>query len=617
MAAFDQAHYNQAITDFEESHQRIDVSPTKKQLLGGFTVMCLVLNRTIGSGIFTAPSKILGGTGSPAAAILLWAFGGLVAMTGVLCWIELGLSVPVQTIPGYLTVSGKEEEKSVPRSGGEKNFLEFIYGHKDPKFGHPKFLITCVYGILFIVLGNLSGNAVAFGTYVMVAAGHSDPARGTVIGIAIGALTLCALLHIFSRRGGILINNIFATAKVLILMTIIILGFVKAGGGLKSKGTPAATENLNPNTSFHTNRHDVSSYANAFLYVFYTYSGFEQPFYVLSEVRNPRQVFPRYTITAMLIAITLFVLVNVSYYCVVPKEVYLNLQHPESLDMATVFFRDLFGNVGAQRAMAGLIATSIFGNLLVMTFTAARVKQEIAKEGIIPFALFFAKGSTTPWARLRARWQNRNPRPAQEAVESHLEQTPAAALGLHLFTSVFLVAITSMLNSGTAYSFLVSLYSYVIIVLLGFLVSGGLLYIKFDKRREWKTISEGNFHPWLDPLHAIIYFAGTAFFMFATFAKPAADSPFSTKYQQYAWYLTPAVGMSSLLWGVVWWCGLKGVMRYRRKDLVVKRVPYIVQDCGPDGTDNGEWVQRAELVDHEWIANVPSRSISAEDYELG
>jgi hypothetical protein len=97
-----------------------------------------------------------------------------------------------------------------------------------------------------------------------------------------------------------------------------------------------------------------------------------------------------------------------------------------------------------------------------------------------------------------------------------------------------------MLNSGTAYSFLVSLYSYAIIVLLGFLVSGGLLYVKFDKRREWKTISEANFHPWLDPLHAIIYFAGTGFFMFAAFAKPAADSPFSTKYQQYAWYLMPA-----------------------------------------------------------------------------
>ena len=77
----------------------------------------------LGSGIFTTPSKILGATGSPAAAILLWAFGGLVAITGLLCWIELGLSVPVQTIPGYLTVSGKEEEKSVPRSGGEKNFV--------------------------------------------------------------------------------------------------------------------------------------------------------------------------------------------------------------------------------------------------------------------------------------------------------------------------------------------------------------------------------------------------------------------------------------------------------------------------------------------------------------
>jgi len=44
-------------------------------------------------------------------------------MTGALCWIELGISLPVQTIPGYLTISGNEEEKSVPRSGGEKNFV--------------------------------------------------------------------------------------------------------------------------------------------------------------------------------------------------------------------------------------------------------------------------------------------------------------------------------------------------------------------------------------------------------------------------------------------------------------------------------------------------------------
>jgi hypothetical protein len=40
--------------------------------------------------------------------------------------------------------------------------------------------------------------------------------------------------------------------------------------------------------------------------------------------------------------------------------------------MATLFFRDVFGEGAAPKAMASLIAFCIFGNLVVMTFTASR-----------------------------------------------------------------------------------------------------------------------------------------------------------------------------------------------------------------------------------------------------
>ena len=40
--------------------------------------------------------------------------------------------------------------------------------------------------------------------------------------------------------------------------------------------------------------------------------------------------------------------------------------------MATVFFEDVFGNERAARVMSGIIAFSIFGNIVVMTFTACR-----------------------------------------------------------------------------------------------------------------------------------------------------------------------------------------------------------------------------------------------------
>src|SRR5204863_5291777 len=106
--------------------------------------------------------------------------------------------------------------------GTNKIQLEFIF----PK---PKFLTTCIYGIAFILLGNISGNAIAFARYAMEAAGHDEPdsEKGKVIGIAFAALTAAVLLHVCSRRGGIVMNNAFACLKVLILLTIIILGFVK------------------------------------------------------------------------------------------------------------------------------------------------------------------------------------------------------------------------------------------------------------------------------------------------------------------------------------------------------------------------------------------------------
>jgi hypothetical protein len=69
-----------------------------------------------GSGIFVNPGEVLIGTNSYGISILLWTIGGIVAMCGLLVWLEFGLSIPRQIV-----ASG--EERSVPRSGGEKNYV--------------------------------------------------------------------------------------------------------------------------------------------------------------------------------------------------------------------------------------------------------------------------------------------------------------------------------------------------------------------------------------------------------------------------------------------------------------------------------------------------------------
>ena len=380
--------------------QRFDTSPSKRQRLGQFSVVCLILNRTIGSGIFVTPAKVLAGTGSVGGSLLFWAAGAIISTCGLLVWLECSLSIPQRPVMGHT------EPRGVPRSGGEKNYLEFMFRGR-------QFRVTSIYGIMFIVLGNLSGNAIAFGIYCLEAANRYHPADNigvepnhpAVIGLAIAALSTAILLHICSRRGGILVNNIFAFTKVLILLVLICLGIAKACGRFPSSIKDPG--NFDTSTSFTTNRHDVASYSDSLLYIVYTYSGFEQPFYVLSEVRKPRKIFPTWTLTAMGIAAFLFIMMNVAYLFAIEKQTILD--HP-NIDMATVFFEGLFGTQSAaRRAMAALIAFSIFGNIVVMTFTAARVKQEIAKEGILPWSLVFATSHTTPFAWLSRKFGHVEP----------------------------------------------------------------------------------------------------------------------------------------------------------------------------------------------------------------
>ena len=277
--------------------------------------------------------------------------------------------------------------------------------------------------------------------------------------------------------------------------------------------------------------------------------------------------------------------------------------------MATLFFQHLFGTqAGARRAMASLIAFSIFGNLVgkqllvlvshssqlmasraVVTFTAARVKQEIAKEGILPYSLTFATSHTTFFARLF-----RGSAGVESAdLSNRREQTPIAALLLHWATSVLLILVTIPTKPTTAYSVLVSLYSYTIVVLVGMWVSFGLLLTKMRKDKfHWQT--RRRYRPMISPVHAIIYFSVCCFVLIAAFVPPSESSPYSYKNAGIKWYLVPCIGLSAPLWGLVWYAGLSTYLRFLPYDFLVDRSAFWMKD--PDNEE--EYIQRAEIINH-------------------
>lgn len=110
-------------------------------------------------------------------------------------------------------------------------------------------MATCVYGITFIstlkwllfflpwqiyskvnadfsiVQEQTAANSVSFASNILDAA-HITLTPGKVIAIAIAANTTCCLLHALSRKWGIILNNVFGSVKLLILVFLIICGFV-------------------------------------------------------------------------------------------------------------------------------------------------------------------------------------------------------------------------------------------------------------------------------------------------------------------------------------------------------------------------------------------------------
>jgi len=52
----------------------------------------------LGTGIFTAPSTVIIGTGSPAVALIFWAVGGIYALAASHMYIDFGLNIPKHVV---------------------------------------------------------------------------------------------------------------------------------------------------------------------------------------------------------------------------------------------------------------------------------------------------------------------------------------------------------------------------------------------------------------------------------------------------------------------------------------------------------------------------------------
>lgn len=309
--------------------------------------------------VFSTPSAIFAATGSVGISLMLWLIGGLLASFGMSVFLEFGLAIP--------------------RSGGEKVYLERVYRH-------PKYLATCVLAAQMILLGFSAGNALAFGRYVLFASGSKSPDGWIARGIAVACVSFSVLMHSLLPKWGIRLFSVLGIFKVIVLLVIVCSGFAALAGQGRKKN-PRNFEN-----AFAIEHGDgyggggAYAYANALLNVVYSYKGWENANYVVGELKRPRKTLAVAAPLAVGVVTILYMLANVAYFAVIPKA---TLAKSDVL-VAGLFFRKMFGDSAAANVLPIFVALSNLGNVLAVSFAHSRVIQELGKEGLLPWSRFWA-----------------------------------------------------------------------------------------------------------------------------------------------------------------------------------------------------------------------------------
>jgi amino acid transporter len=300
----------------------------------------LVISRVIGSGIFATPGSVVKTTGSVGLAMLLWVGGAFMAYCAMIVSLEYGCMLP--------------------RSGGDKVYLEFTYQH-------PRFLASTLVAVQVVLLGFTASNCIVFGEYVLFAFGV-EPTDFLQKALALSLLTAITVIHGCFLKTGIRIQNFLGWVKVGLVLFMVLTAIYVILFRPEHSETTSTSARASWDAFWKDSNWGWGTLSTAIFKVFYSYAGLDNVNYVLNEVKDPVRTLKTVTPTALLTACLLYLLVNFAYFSVVPLE-----EVKESGELiAALFFERVFGPSFGRTILPLAIAISAAGNVMVVTFTLVR-----------------------------------------------------------------------------------------------------------------------------------------------------------------------------------------------------------------------------------------------------
>ena len=449
--------------------------------LGLVSATFLIVNRIVGTGVFATTSTILNQSGSVGMSLIYWLIGAVIAMTGYFVYAEFA--------------------SAMPHNGGELNYLLHIYRR-------PKFLVATMYAAQALLLGQAAGNSYVAGQYLLTAGGVDSEWGSRGIGAAVLVITL--IVHGTMLKWGLRFQNVVGVLKLVILLFISLAGFAALAGRTQ---TPAPDNFTN---AFAGSRSDVYGTVNCIYNAVWSYVGFSNIFYAMSEVKRPIRTMKIAGPVAILSITVLYVLCQVAYFAAVPRDEILESRQI----IASLFFKHMFGD-RSSRALSVFVALSAIANVFSVVFSQGRLNQALGRDGLVPFSKVLA--SNRPF------------------------KAPLAGLGWHVIVTLIILLAPP---AGDAYNFVLNLSSYPLNV-VNAAVSLGLVsaYLPVSWRPRWAR-------EWSPPLRAtfpvaLLFCLISIFLVIAPWIPPKRieDSVYVNM-----WYgMAPAVSIGIFVGGSIFW----------------------------------------------------------------
>jgi amino acid transporter len=240
--------------------------------LGLWDAVSIIVGIVVGTSIFRATAMIFDSAGSPAAAMLLWIVGGLLAWCGAVCYAELATAYP--------------------RDGGDYEYLNRAFG------SWCGFLFAWAQ-ITTVISGNIGIMAYVFADY----AGQAWPElKQHALALTAGPIIMLSALNALGVVAGKAMQNILTGTKVIGL-----------GGIVIAAALTTAPTSPPPSAEAVVATHPTSNLGLALVFVLYAYGGWQHAAYVAAEVRNARRNLPR-ALSLGIIGITIiYLIINAGY----------------------------------------------------------------------------------------------------------------------------------------------------------------------------------------------------------------------------------------------------------------------------------------------------------------